>query len=694
MFTIKCDGHVLFDLKRHIVLTSPKLCMEENAAGSLEFDIDPEHPLYDSIKPMVSEITVYQDGDEIWSGRPIEQKDNFWGMRSVYCEGELSYLCDTIQPPSESHLTGTSNVRQWLSDRLAVHNSKAPPDKQFLVGAVTVVESGTLYRYTNYENTLECINEKLIKSLGGHLRVRKENGKRYLDYYQDYPGTADQTIRFGLNLLEYSKTLTMADIATVCVPLGARQEEKDFEALEKYLDVSSVNGGSIYVENSAGVSGFGRIIKVVHWDDVTTASALLSKARTWLNDAQYEGLALEVKALDFHLVDNDTPCIKLLDKVLIISEPHGLNKWFPVTKMDIPLDNPAGMIFTLGVSSREPITTSTQSLRSSVGSISESLPGMESSILKQATQNATALITSGALGGHVVVLPDEIYITDSANLNSAKKVWRWNLKGLGYSSTGINGSFGTAMTMDGSIVADRITTGKLSANRISGGTLKLGGSANGNGTLYMYGADGKTEIGHWDKDGLVVSKGTIKGTKIESATINTPNIYLGSSGYISFSGNSGIEERFYIDSSGIWMGKADDFSKLLSITKRGLFVTTQDGTITTSVVGNRITTRGAVTVTSEDYEKYTEMKEGAISFYEATSVSPGGVETYEKMGEITTDLSYFGFGIVIKSSNPLHIKTSAVKVYSGSTAYTGYSGTMTINSKSCRFVKGFLVSVT
>ena len=686
MFTIKCDGHVLFDLKSHIVLTNPKLCMEENAAGSLEFDIDPEHPLYDSIEPMVSEITVYQDGDEIWSGRPIEQKDNFWGMRSVYCEGELSYLCDTIQPPSESHLTGTSNVRQWIEDRLAIHNSKAPPDKQFLVGAVTVVEPGTLYRYTNYENTLECINEKLIKSLGGHLRVRKENGKRYLDYYQDYPGAADQTIRFGINLLEYSKTLTMADIATVCVPLGARQEEKDFAALEKYLDVSSANGGSIYVENSAGVSGFGRIIKVVHWDDVTTASALLSKARAWLNDAQYEGLALEVKALDFHLVDNDTPCIKLLDKVLIISEPHGLNKWFPVTKMDIPLDNPAGMIFTLGMSSREPITTSTQSLRSSVGSISESLPGMESSILKQATQNATALITSGALGGHVVVLPDEIYITDSANLNSARKVWRWNLNGLGYSSTGINGSFGTAMTMDGSIVADRITTGKLSANRISGGTLKLGGKTNGNGTLYMYGSDGKTEIGHWDKDGLVVSKGTIKGAKIEGANISgseiySPNINLGYYGKIEFGDTGGFSDGARIARGGIFIGPVD----------MGI------GDPNTQVNINGLETNGSIMVREaraieRNRINITSQKISFCSIWEESGYG-GLVDDPREIARIGIENSD-EFTINAPKGN-IHLKTNyGIKVYSGSTAYTGYSGTRTINSKSCRFVKGFLVSVT
>ena len=79
--------------------------------------------------------------------------------------------------------------------------------------------------------------------------------------------------------------------------------------------------------------------------------------------------------------------------------------------------------------------------------------------------NATQLITSGALGSHVVVLPDELYVMDTDDTATARKVWRFNVNGLGYSSTGINGPYGLAMTMDGSIVADRMVTGTLDASK-------------------------------------------------------------------------------------------------------------------------------------------------------------------------------------------------------------------------------------
>ena len=89
------------------------------------------------------------------------------------------------------------------------------------------------------------------------------------------------------------------------------------------------------------------------------------------------------------------------------------------------------------------------------------------SILEEAQDNATSLLTN-AMGGYVYKTRDELYIMDNEDPNQAVKVWRWNINGLGYSSTGINGPYGLAMTMDGSIVADFISTGVLNTSVIQG----------------------------------------------------------------------------------------------------------------------------------------------------------------------------------------------------------------------------------
>lgn len=107
--------------------------------------------------------------------------------------------------------------------------------------------------------------------------------------------------------------------------------------------------------------------------------------------------------------------------------------------------------------------TATQHLESSVASP-----------VVAAIQRATDRIV-GNLGGYIVMRyngdgePYELLIMDTNDINTATKVWRWNAGGLGYSSTGYNGSFDLAMTSQGEIVADFITAGHMLADRISMG---------------------------------------------------------------------------------------------------------------------------------------------------------------------------------------------------------------------------------
>lgn len=99
------------------------------------------------------------------------------------------------------------------------------------------------------------------------------------------------------------------------------------------------------------------------------------------------------------------------------------------------------------------------------------------SFLEQAVINATNWIT-GNKGGYVIFQrnadgqPYEILIMDTPDINTATKVWRWNNGGLGYSSNGYEGPFATAITQDGAIVADFITTGTLQANLIKSGIIQ------------------------------------------------------------------------------------------------------------------------------------------------------------------------------------------------------------------------------
>ena len=128
--------------------------------------------------------------------------------------------------------------------------------------------------------------------------------------------------------------------------------------------------------------------------------------------------------------------------------------------------------------------------------------------MEAAIRNATELIT-GNLGGYVILhdsngdgAPDELLIMDTEDITTCTKCWRWNQSGLGYSNQGYDpAAFEIAITAQGEIVADFITTGTLSADLIKGGILQLGSNLNQNGTLQVF-DEANTLIAQLDNNGL------------------------------------------------------------------------------------------------------------------------------------------------------------------------------------------------
>lgn len=99
-------------------------------------------------------------------------------------------------------------------------------------------------------------------------------------------------------------------------------------------------------------------------------------------------------------------------------------------------------------------------------------------MLRESIGRATAQIT-GQNGGFYVEndtngdgLYDEVLFLNTLDIATATNVWRWNLGGLGHSSSGYDGPYDTAITADGHVVADFVDTGTLTANIIKAGILQ------------------------------------------------------------------------------------------------------------------------------------------------------------------------------------------------------------------------------
>ena len=516
MFQVYADQVLIYDdtnQDKEQKLINPKLSISDSAAGSFTMTVPPGNAGYNTIVRMKTDITIMKEGEIYWQGRVLQENMDFWNQRVMTCEGELAFLNDTIQPPHEYDYNNQQAVRLFLSSLLTNHNAKVESNRQFTLGTVTVyAPNDTLYRTTNYESTISCVNEKLVSKLGGHLIVRHQNGVRYLDYLEDAYNLNTQTVDFGKNLIDFTRSFDSAEYATVIVPLGKRLEKEEGDPdIDKYLTVESVNSGSIYVQSETAVSNYGWIVKVVHFDDVENASTLLSMGQSYLSDIQFDSMVIELSALDLHYLNPNIESVKLGDSIRVISEPHGLDKIFPVQKMEIPLDKPENTLFMLGSEIRLSLTSENNKVNQELKEKIENIETVQSevdpdAILTQAQENAAALM-SLKLNGYVTLettgtgqneYASALYVSESKPVKNsqgqyqARRFWRWNLNGLGYTDD-YGSTWKTAITMDGTILGERIAANSIHGNRITTGTLTLVTSAGDTGCMiYLRTIEGGT----------------------------------------------------------------------------------------------------------------------------------------------------------------------------------------------------------
>ena len=486
MYTIYINDHIIYNPladSSSVRLLKADLELEDNVAGSLSITFPPDHPALDILEQYTSIVTIYKDGEWYWSGRCVTQltKDIF-GQTSCSFEGILAVLNDTIQSSAKYE---NYTIAQFIDIMLQKHNISnsyvsSPVDKRFYVGTVTV-NDGTKDRYTEYETTLKCIND-LVADNGGHLVIRKRTeGGYYLDYLAEYNPVNSQYINFGKNILDFNRSYSMQEFATVIRPFGKEQENGE------KVDITSVNDGKQCLWDPDKVIRWGWIEKVAENSEIETPAALLTWAQNEY-DAIVErlDLELEVSAIDLHLLDNNIQEIKMLDRVRVVSSPHGIDTVMPVVKLAKNLLDPSGDKFTVGTVVNTTLTTADGQFKSMIEDQVKALPS-ETSVLVKAKAQAAALINS-ATTGYVTVRPDAIYISDNEDYTHATKLWKWTMGGLGYSNDG-GTTYDAAITMNGEIVADFITTGVLNADIIKAGTIQdTGGNTSWNlttGTFTM-----------------------------------------------------------------------------------------------------------------------------------------------------------------------------------------------------------------
>jgi len=281
--------------------------------------------------------------------------------------GELSFLLDSIQRPYNFQGSPNDLFKQFINN----HNNQVEETKKFTIRNVKVPDSNNYINRenSNYSNTWDAVNDKLINLSGGNLETGPlENGKRYIDYIAKYTHINSQVIQFGENLLDITQYAKGENIKTAIIPLGKDK-----------LTISSVNNGNDYIYDEIAVNLFGWIWDTVEHNDVTLPGNLLAKWQQYLSSVINESITIELSAVDLHHLNCNIEKFKKGDLVRVISTPHNIDKYFQVSKLSLSLDNPKESKLILG----QTFSTLTESRTNETKTIKETIIAANDEIEKR-----------------------------------------------------------------------------------------------------------------------------------------------------------------------------------------------------------------------------------------------------------------------------------------------------------------------
>lgn len=379
---------------RSALVLSPKLTREVSKGGSLSFTMTRDHEQYESLQKMSTCITVEQDDKEIWRGRVLSHEADWYNRRVIYCEGALSYFNDSAITPFNYE----GKLAQFLQHLIDAHNQQcgSMEMKRFELGTVTAALGDLVVHYgdrdsygvgEDYGSTWDIIDKMVLKVYGGYAYctynpATGNNVLNYCDQSFEADRLVDQTIEYGVNLLDFTEKTDTNSLFTRVYPMGSKHtveetkwkwkflwwgekyteshEERygisgtDAATVSKYLPkgysyrLDSSDGDCGWIQNDAAAQKFGIVSALGEYDtdsdNDTFAAGVQDLQKNSLMVTSYT-----VKAVDLRDAGYDKDRLTFASYAHIISKPHSIDVIMLCTKLVEPLDQPDKKEYTFGM---------------------------------------------------------------------------------------------------------------------------------------------------------------------------------------------------------------------------------------------------------------------------------------------------------------------------------------------------------
>lgn len=394
------------------------------------------------------------------------------GSNTTWNAEHISY--ELTGNPVERFSVSGVNAEQALNRLLAAAVFK---HKYTAISDITTVNSTSIADVVSVRKALGGVEGSILDTWGGEYHF---NNYR-IELLKARGADNGVTIEYGKNLTDAKQERNISNIVTAIFPYAKYTPEgTENEAFVSLKEKTLVHAGAAnYAYKRCEIVDFSS-----EWESGTiiTEDMLRAKAEAYLEKIGTEpdinitlSYAQLKKTKDYKNIQA-MESVALCDTVTVRIDKLQIEATAKIVKAKY--DSLKERYDTMEIGSVR--TNLTKQLTATQQEITESIKKNQTRAeqikkkIEQTIVDVTAAIT-GNSGGYVVLYPEknpqEIYILDQPELSKAKNVWRWNLAGLGHSSTGVNGKFTTAITADGQIVANFITAGELTGSILRAGTV-------------------------------------------------------------------------------------------------------------------------------------------------------------------------------------------------------------------------------
>lgn len=457
------------------------------------------------IKPLIAKVRKEDNGqfylyietdlsytDDLTEGRilvaPTPQGDQAFRIwNPTKTKNKISFQARHVFYDAENYLIADSYVvDKNCNDALDHLNNATDTTSPF----TTISNVGTVNSFRCVRRSLAEAIDIVLQRWGGHL-VRNNFSIGIMSSIGTDNGV---TVRYAKNLKDITASENWENVVTKLMPTG--YDGIMLNSLDPTAD-PYIYGTSYPIPYTKTVSFEQEIDRDDYPSETEYKQALIDDLR-----AQAEAYlqAHQLPEVNYTLKANIEKITDIGDTVEVIDERLGVNLLTNVIAFEydcilgkyteIEFGNfkktLSGLIPTVTAYAERAAEKQTEAVRVTLG---------------QELQQATDQIMGMMGNSYVIYDGDKILVVDTLPKEDATYCILINSGGIGFSTTGINGPFNSAWTIDGTLNMQAINVINLTANLIKGGTLKLGSQDNSSGILELY-DNTNNLIGEMTKDGL------------------------------------------------------------------------------------------------------------------------------------------------------------------------------------------------